>query len=219
VPSLYRVFLFVENSAPDDPGGALYIPPQRSGRLDNPELYSVLYLSETASGAIAEAFGRFPEWTPAILDGSPSFPGSVRAIARYRLSDDARICNLDDAAQLWKLGLRPSEVVSRDYARTREWARRIYERGEWIGVRWWSYYEPQWASMGLWDVAGLSVEEVRTLALDDPAVIEASRRIVRRIVAALAGVRNFMPADTGEPAGKPSGRTGSPSAQPRPHRD
>ncbi len=55
------------------------------------------YISATLPpGAIAEAFGRFPEWTPAIFSGGPSLPGSVRAIARYRLADDAPVRNLDD---------------------------------------------------------------------------------------------------------------------------
>lgn len=160
------------------------MPPRSAGRLDNPDLYSVLYLSGAAAGAIAEAFGRFPEWTPAVLRGSPSLPGSVPAIARYRFVDDVPLCDLDNPDQLRELDLRPSEVVSRDYARTRAWARRIYETGRWVGVRWWSYYGPQWASMGLWDIRTVSVEEVRVLHLYDAAFIEASRTIVRRIVEA-----------------------------------
>jgi hypothetical protein len=181
VPTFYRVFPFVASSALHEPGGALYIPAQGSGRLDNPELYSVLYLSDAAAGAIAEAFGRFPEWTPAILGGSPDLPGSVRAIARYQLADDAALCNLDNPDQLRELGLRPSEVVSREYVRTRAWARRIFEQGVWVGIRWWSYYEPQWASIGLWDIRRLAVEEIRVLRLDDAALIEASRMILRRV--------------------------------------
>ena len=162
----------------------MHIPPQGSGRLDNPELYSVLYASESAAGAIAEAFGRFPEWTPAILRESPGLPGSSRAVARYRLADEAPVCNLDDPDQLRHIGIRPSEVVSRDYVRTRAWARRIYEQGKWIGVRWWSYYEPQWACIGLWDIRRLVLDEVRVLRLDDSDLMEASRAIVRRIVEA-----------------------------------
>jgi hypothetical protein len=182
VPILYRVLPFLANARPDEPGGALYVPRQGGGRLDNPELYSVLYLSDAASGAIAEAFGRFPEWTPAVLAGSPSLPGSTRAIARYRLADEAPLCDLDDPEQLKRLRLRPSEVVSRDYSRTRAWAGRIYEQRQWIGARWWSYYDPRWASVGLWDIDRLEVEEVRSLRLDDPALVEASRTIVRRII-------------------------------------
>ena len=160
----------------------MYFPPQVSGRLENPEFYSVLYSSDSAAGAIAEAFGRFPEWTPAILRGSPSLPGSTRAVARYLLADDAPVCDLDDPDQLRRIGIRPSEVVSRDYVRTRAWARQIYEQRVWIGVRWWSYYEPQWASIGLWDIRQLMLDGVRVLRLDDSALIDASRAIVRRIV-------------------------------------
>jgi hypothetical protein len=182
VPRLYRVFPYLESARSDDPGGALYIPPQGGGRIDYPGNYSVLYLSDSAAGAAAEAFGRFAEWTPAILEGSPSLPGSARAMARYQLAEDARICDLDDPQQLAALELRPSDVVTRDYARSRAWARRIHEQGTWAGVRWWSYYDSKWASFGLWDLAGLAVEEITLLTLEDPALQEASRTIVRRIV-------------------------------------
>jgi hypothetical protein len=141
----------------------------------------VLYLSDAAAGAVAEAFGRFPEWTEALFRGSPALPGSQRAIAAYRLAEDAPICNLDDPVQLSQLGLRPSDVVSRDYARTRAWALQIYREHRWIGVRWWSYYDPQWASLGLWDVRNLVVEHVQVLHMHDAAVIEASRIIIRKI--------------------------------------
>ena len=164
---LYRVFPFLPRASPDEPGGPLYIPPQGGGRLDNPDLYAVFYASDAEAGALAESFGRFPEWTSAILEGSPALPGSVRPVARYGLAASARICNLDDPAQLAALGLRPSEIVSREYTRTREWARRIYRQGGWTGVRWWSYYDPRWSSFGLWDMSGVSIIDVRVLRLDD----------------------------------------------------
>ena len=80
MPELYRVFPFLPRASPDEPGGALYVPPQGGGRLDNPDLYAVFYASDAEAGALAESFGRFPEWTSAILDGSPALPGSVRAV-------------------------------------------------------------------------------------------------------------------------------------------
>jgi len=181
VPELYRVFPFVPEADPHDPGGALYIPPQGGGRLDNPDLYSVFYAGSAEAGAIAEAFGRFPEWTPAVLAGNPSVPGSFRAMARYRLSEAARICDLDDPVQLAALGLRPSDVVSRDYNRTREWARHIYLQRSWAGLQWWSYYDPRWISFGIWDLSRILLEDVRRLRLDDTAVLEAARVITRRI--------------------------------------
>jgi hypothetical protein len=183
VPAFYRLFPFVANAPARQPGGALYIPPQTgSGRLDNPDLYSVLYLGNSPAGAIAEAFGRFPEWTPAILRGSPSLAGSVRALARYELDPSETLCDLDDARQLVRLRLRPSDVVARDYARTRAWARRIFETHAWAGISWWSYYDPQWTSVGLWKTDRLSLGEVRELRLDDFALLEAARIIVRRII-------------------------------------
>ncbi|MBV9767749.1 MAG: RES domain-containing protein [Acidobacteriaceae bacterium] len=180
--ALYRVFPFHAAAAENEPGGGLYVPRQGGGRLDNPEIYSVLYLSDSRAGAISEAFGRFPEWTAAILEGSPGLPGSARALGRYALRDDAAICDLDDPQQLQALGLRPSDVVSRDYARTRVWARLIHEQAKWVGARWWSYYDSRWASFGLWDIGGLRVEKVEWLRLDHAALIEASRVIARRIV-------------------------------------
>lgn len=181
VPELYRVFPFVSDANPHDPGGALYVPPQGGGRIDNPDLYSVFYASSAEAGAIAEAFGRFPEWTPAVLAGSPSLPGSSGAVARYRLPEAARICDLDDPEQLAALELRPSDVVSRDYSRTRDWARRIYLEHSWAGLRWWSYYDPRWTSFGIWDLSHISLESVRKLRLEDSAVLEAARIITRRI--------------------------------------
>lgn len=186
MPDLYRVFPYLA-AGQSEPGGALYLPPQGGGRVDNPGAYSVLYLSDAAAGAIAEAFGRFPEWTPAILEGSPSLPGSARAIARYQLADHASIYNLDDPSRLFALGLRPSDVVSRDYSRTRAWARRIYERGQWSGVRWWSYYDPAWSSFGLRDIRHLTFDKLDPFTLDHPALLEASRTIVRRVVGARRG--------------------------------
>lgn len=152
--------------------------------MDNPSLYSVLYLSDAAPGAIAEAFGRFPEWTPAILEGSPALPGSIRAMARYEFTGKPPVCDLDDAARLVSLRLRPSEVVTRNYNRTRVWARAVFEQNKWAGVRWWSYYEPQWGSIGLWSLAGLQLVDTRELRLDDPDLITASHDISRRIISA-----------------------------------
>lgn len=184
MPELFRVFPWRAAAKPGDPGGALYVPPQGGGRIDNPDSYSVLYLSDSAPGAIAEAFGRFPEWTAAMLEGVPGLAGSRRALGRYRLDEKGNaqpVCNLDDPRQLLALRLRPSEVVSRDYARTRTWARRIYNRRLWAGVRWWSYYDSSWSSFGLWNLRRLGVEEVIPLHLDTPTLLEASRVIARRV--------------------------------------
>ena len=181
MPALYRVLPYVSSAPPLEPGGALYRPGIGGGRIDNPDLYAVLYLGDSAAGAVAEAFGRFPEWTAAMLHGSPSLPGSIRALARYRLPDEVRLCDLDDPKRLTALLLKPSDVVSRDYLRTRAWSRRVYAQGDWAGIRWWSYYDSRWASVGLWAIEQLVLEEVKILSLDHPAILDAARTIIRRV--------------------------------------
>jgi hypothetical protein len=183
VPDLFRVFPYVAGADSHEPGGALYVPSLGGGRIDNPGVYPVLYLGDSAPGAIAEAFGRFPEWTPSILESAPGAPRSVRAVARYRLPDDAPVCNLDDPERLLSLKLRPSDIVTRDYARSRAWARLIYDQKIWIGIRWWSYYNPTWYSFGLWDTSSLVLATVTPLRLDNPDLLEAGRMIVRRVIA------------------------------------
>jgi len=60
VPDLFRVFLYLARAANKAPGGALYLPHQGAGRIDNPSVYSVLYASDAAAGALAEALAAFP---------------------------------------------------------------------------------------------------------------------------------------------------------------
>ena len=106
----------------------------------------------------------------------------MKAVGIYSVPDDHPICNLDDPQTLLDLNLRPSGVVTRDYEQTRRWARRIWEREKWCGVSWWSYHDPRWASLGLWNIEGVRVQSVRQLHLNDADLIEASQIIVRPIV-------------------------------------
>lgn len=174
---LYRVLPYLAAARRGAPGHPMYVPPAAgSGRVDNPGLYDILYLGDSAPGAIAEAFGWASVWSSALLRGTPSLPGSVRALARYALDDAlAAVCDLDDAARLVELALRPSQVVTRERAVTQAWAATIYHRGEFAGVRWWSYYDPRWGSFGLWDVTALSLVDVVVLDdLDHPDIAEAA---------------------------------------------
>ena len=40
-------------------------------------------------------------------------------------------------------------MVSRDDGVTRAWAKEIFRQGKWMGIRWWSYYDFRWGSIGL----------------------------------------------------------------------
>jgi hypothetical protein len=57
-------------------------------------------------------------------------------------------------------------------------------------VRWWSYYDSQWASLGLWNLGPFKLEEVKLLRLDDPAFLDASRRATSALSAITRGFRS-----------------------------
>jgi hypothetical protein len=180
----WRVFNWNHRAkAPGDNGHPLFVwPRQGVGRINDPQSeYLVLHVGDSAAGAVAEAFGRFPRWTKAILDPPPgSPPRTFKALAKY--SGTPRILDLDDPFELQQLGLRPSRVVSRDRASTQWWARDIYETHSVDGVSWWSYYDPDWTSIGLWDWSALKIDgDPEVLDLDHPAVMAAADTICRII--------------------------------------
>jgi hypothetical protein len=184
---LYRVFSYLSSAQPEQPGGALFIPRQGAGRLDNPSHYSVLYASTEPEAAVAESLGPQPSltWTTSILRGHPQLPGSVRAIATYEMLDLSGICDLDDPTQLTANGLRPSRVITRDYETTQAWALRLFQRSRtprWNGVRWWSWYEGLWSNVGIWRRDRLRLQSVNILGLSSAPVISAARAIGRQIV-------------------------------------
>lgn len=150
---------------------------QGGGRVDVPGR-TVLYLSSAPAGAVAEVFAPLASWLPQMFV-SPTQPRARRSLARYELAESAEVLDLDDAAALGSLGLRPSEVVSSDRTVTQRWAGAIAGQRRWEGVRWWSYYDPRWYSYGLWDRRHLTVTGVEPLSLDHPAVVEAATALRR----------------------------------------
>jgi hypothetical protein len=162
-------------------GHPLYVfPHQGAGRVDDPEgEYGVLYVCDSPVGAVAEALGDYARWTSAVLAPPPAAPrGSVLALAE--LTGSPRVLDLDDPAVLVAEGLRPSTVVSRDRAVTQAWARRIHDRGRHAGVSWWSYRDPQWSAIGLWDRSGLSLAGRPTpLTMEHPALLDAAAVLPR----------------------------------------
>jgi hypothetical protein len=141
---------------------------------------------DSAEGSIAEAFGRFDFWDAALfeLDGAtPLLPKSSFAIAMYELPEDVQTRDLDDAHTLVYESLRPSEVATRNRDVTQAWAMRTYARGNYVGVRWWSYYDATWHSLALWDISRLVlIGAPQRLHSRDHAVEKAATIIVRRII-------------------------------------
>lgn len=161
------------------PGHPLFVPGTGAGRVDNPEHYDTLYLSDSEAGACAEAFAFLPVWGQSMLRGAPAVPGSFRAVATFELDDEVDVCDLDDSPRLVELGLRPSEVVTRDRPVTQAWALRVFREGRWAGVRWWSYYDPRWGSHGIWSTDALRLEHAAGLTVDHPALLEAADALHR----------------------------------------
>lgn len=179
--TLYRVFPWLTTAAVGEPGHPTFVPSLGAGRIDNPDSYLALYLSDGPGGACAEAFFFKTVWDTKMLRGLPSLRGSVQAIASLDLDPDVRICDLDDAGRLLELNLRPSQVVTRDRPVTQTWALRIFREARWAGIRWWSYYDPRWGSHGVWDTGALDLNSVEPLTLDHPAITEAAEILNRRV--------------------------------------
>jgi hypothetical protein len=139
----------------------------------------VLYVSDSSDGAVGERFGNIAVWSDELFIGPPVLTNSRMALAIYDLADDSSILNLDDAAALLRLGLRPSDVVTRDHKSSQAWALRIYEEEKWIGVRWWSRWEPSWGSYALWDLTPLRLHDVMTLSREHLAVANAAKTLNR----------------------------------------
>ncbi|MHB1534881.1 MAG: RES domain-containing protein [Acidimicrobiales bacterium] len=158
--------------------------PRSSGqhRIDNLDRYDTLYVSATAPGAVAERFGAFREWGDWLLEHPRSFDARL---VTFDLPDERPLLDLDDAHHLVERSLRPSRVVTRDRQVTQTWAVAAHDESRWAGISWWSYYNPDWASGGLWCkpgegiIAGLDLVGVESLGAGHPAVIEAGRALLR----------------------------------------
>jgi hypothetical protein len=93
--------------------------------------------------------------------------------------------DLDDAEAHAARSLRPSRVVTRNRTTTQAWASDAFAEGMWSGVAWWSYYDPDWSSCGLWCppgesmIEGLTVSSVEELHARHPAVIAAGASLLR----------------------------------------
>jgi hypothetical protein len=179
----YRVFPYRKDAAPTERGGALFVPPSAGiGRLDNRDVYNVLYLAQDfAEAAVAEIFGRLAVWRSASFHHADlELP---YGLATYEASDDLPLFDLDDVSALARLGVtHASDVLTRDRAKTQAWAKKIYDMRAYAGIRWWSYYKPEWKVLGLWDIGSVQhVPPVEVLTTASPPVLSAAREIVRYI--------------------------------------
>jgi hypothetical protein len=176
---LFRVCPHDPSAPRGTPGHPLFVPAiQGAGRLDNADLYEVLYVADAPEAAVAERFGNLAVWTDAMLAPPRSLSRGAMSLVEYD-AEKVRVQDLDDASELVRLSLRPSEVVTRDRARTQRWAAGIWRENRWDGIRWWSYYASHWGSFGLWTHSKLRVSSVTPLSRSHPAVVAAGATVVR----------------------------------------
>jgi hypothetical protein len=176
----------------DQPGHPRYVARDRqgAGRFDNPAHYAALYLCRQPEGAIGEIIGNHPR----VDDGTFVWrdqPELRRRLVAVEIPDDTVLLDLDDAATLGRLALRPSDVVRRHRDLTRKVALGRYLRradSAEAGICWWSYHHPDWTPAMLWsggrdDGFGhveMSVGE--PLEVTQPDVVVAAEMLRRPIV-------------------------------------
>lgn len=160
-----------------------YVPAgQGSGRFDLPE-QRVWYLSESPVHAVSEVLQGFRSraFRPSMLR---RFDHRL-ALVQVELPDDvaAGITDLDDPAQLLRLGLTPGIVASDDRVRTQGVAAAVYASGA-TGLRWWSKLSGDWHGVVLFldraPVERLEVDEPEPLTPEHPAVVSACRHLAMR---------------------------------------
>lgn len=181
--TLFRCFPWNERAASAAVDGPLALPRafQGDGRHDNPAVYGCMYLADRPLSALVEQLARFrgQRLTPALLRRR----GLPLALAELALDDRQPLVDLDDPSVLRRERLRPSRVATRDRTVTQPQALALHARHGVAGLRWWSTYEASWMNVTLFDRAAphLRVRDVRSLALDDPAVLEAADFFAMRI--------------------------------------
>ncbi|GAA1319364.1 RES family NAD+ phosphorylase [Leucobacter albus] len=182
---LFRCYPRVAGARPGKPGHWSFVPrPQFHGRWDNADLYDSWYFSRSAVGAIAESFYNKRRWIPEVFL-APS--GEPRAIAEFRFTG-LPLVDLDDAAALSALRVRPSEVVVHNLGVTQGIARRVFasHASEHGGLSWWSSQLPSATSVMLWGAdaappSGLELVGIQSLGVEHPAVIEAATVLYREV--------------------------------------
>lgn len=173
-----------------EPYHPLFVPTnlQGRGRFDNPDRSGALYVAHTPQGAVGEVFGDFDFWTKASIERTRS--GHPRCLVTYAIDDAATLLDLDDAAALMALALRPTDVVRRNRDRTLEVALQLWldrKRNGLAGLTWWSYWRPEWKVSMLWSdnvdntFGAAEVAQVEPLAIDHDAVTLAADVLHRTI--------------------------------------
>ena len=120
---------------------------------------------------MGERFGHLIRWSDRMFL-TPRLPDAVISIAELRADID--VLDLDDPHELAARGLPPSRVATRSRAVTQAWAFRVFDEGRWSGIGWWSVFDADWSSMGIWARSAIKVVGVTRLSIEHSAVVDAA---------------------------------------------
>ncbi|MFB7860192.1 hypothetical protein [Rhodococcus qingshengii] len=102
----------------------------------------------------------------------------------FGLPHDLRILDLDDPAQFVRVGLRPTQIVTRNLAvmqgRThRIWSEKAPHRSDhtWQAVSWWSFRRLQRPVLG--SLLRPELVRVEPLDMDNPAISDSAKSLNR----------------------------------------
>lgn len=152
---------------------------QGAGRHDAPSHYGAWYCARDAVSAIAEAMQYLRG--NAVHDADfQRADGLTKAIVRLRFDGSLRLVNLDDASELVRRRLRPSQVATTRRATTQPIAVAVFGEGA-GGLEWWSSLDAEWINVTLFHERVLPHTTLdappRSLSVRLPEVQEAADRL------------------------------------------
>lgn len=187
---LWRVFPYDVTASPHAPFTADCRPVgQGAGRFDIPDVTPVWYFAESPEHAVAEVIQGLRNQTldPPDLTRYGMPLALVQARLRVGRSEFPDLC---DPAMLQAYGVRPDDLASTDFTRTRSIARSLFRAGC-AGFRWWSALAGDWHTIILFDArlqvgrhpASLAFGVPEPLTLTSAAVESATRRLSISVIA------------------------------------
>ena len=120
---------------------------------------------------MGERFGHLIRWSDRMFL-TPRLPDAVISLAELRADID--VLDLDDPHELAERDLPPSRVATRRRVVTQAWALRVFDERRWSGIGWWSVYDADWSSMGIWAQGAIKVVGVAPLSAGHAAVLDAA---------------------------------------------
>ncbi len=132
-------------------------------------------------------FRRVFNWNPAVVN--PDQNGHPFYVWPHKGA--GRVDNPDYAYQVLYVRDSPEGVMAKAFGRFARW------------TPWWSYYDPQWSSFGLWELGELRLAaDPEVIELENDAVISAASSIRRVIDERRAHARSLIPPSGGVSSGR-----------------